>query len=328
MKKLIALGSSDWHLNNWNQFNKGGRRVKVSDEFILHLLGISDSKGIPILFSGDMFHTPSSLPNSLLNHYNKLFRRASVKFPKAKIIGITGNHDTEETSVVGETPISYVESYAEAFPSIITCIDYGAYDLADDLVVVGIPYINHNKGFKEILDDLSSRYIDKYKILLIHTNLYGAKDPNGYEVEEVPNIPRNLGRFFKNYDLVLSGHIHKFAKLWADNVVMVGAPYQQRASDSGTGMGYLEIYDDFSIKFIPYQAPEFKYYNQGEELPNDYDYFIEIKSKVKLKETEGNSTFTNTSDRSELASTYCKVKGIKSKRRVKLLSEILNQAGE
>ena len=67
--RTIALSSSDWHLHDWKQHNEQWERIFVSDQFLLELIQRSDEEGIPILFSGDMFHTPQGLSNSLLNHY-------------------------------------------------------------------------------------------------------------------------------------------------------------------------------------------------------------------------------------------------------------------
>lgn len=326
MKKLIAIASSDWHLNDWSQFNHNERRVKVSDKFITDMLIISHTEMVPILFPGDMFHTPAALTNYLIEHYNTFFSEASKKYPNARIIGITGNHDESEVNSKGTEFKSHFNSYALAFPNLITCIDHKSIYLKEQgISVCGIPYIKHNKGFIEALE--SFKNVKDPKILLIHTNLYGAKDPSGYEIDEVPNIPRNLGKTFKDFKLVLAGHIHKHEKLWKEKVIMVGAPYQQRVSDSGTKMGYLEIYDDFSTEFVSYDAPEFKYYNEGEPLPNDYDFFIEIPNPVKSKEKEI-KTFNNITDKTLLAKKYFKVKGIKNKRRLNILIELLNKSGD
>lgn len=329
MKDLIAIATSDWHLNEWKQFNKDDVRSSVSDGFVEELCKQSHTLKVPILFSGDLFHTPGGLTNSIIDHHNALFRMLEDKYPGARIIGISGNHDMAETSIVGKEKKTYMKSFSKAFPKLFTCIDE-TYLRLPMFTVYGIPYLTHNRGFTDIVEDLKTlteKTNNDPKILLIHTHLYGAKDPSGYEVDEVPNIPRNLGKLFKGFDLVLAGHIHKHAKLWKEKVLMVGAPYQQRASDSGTKMGYLDIYSDMTFKFRKYKAPEFIYYNEGERPDDDYNYLIEVPKPTK-KRKELENTFKGNASKESLAKEYFKTKNIKNKRRLNLLIDVLNKAEE
>lgn len=330
-RKLIALSTSDWHLNNWKQFNENGRRLSVADDFLFHIMGISHKEKIPVLFSGDMFHTPEALSNAMIDHYTAVFEKIKESYPRARLYGISGNHDEGESIVKGKTAKTYVQSFSRAFPGLINCLDFSYTAIPENIGVYGIPYLRHNKGFDEEIKLLNQKVKeDSYdsNILLIHTNLYGAKDPNGYEIDEVPGIPRNMGKFFRAFDLVLAGHIHKHDVLWKRRVYMVGSPYQQRTSDSGTPMGYLNIYDDMSVEFVRYSAPEFKFYNEGEEKPNDFDFFIEIKKQVSFKQTSEGVTFSNTRDKKALVEQYFKVKGIENARRLNLLIDLLNKAEE
>lgn len=322
MAKLIAISTGDIHLSNWKQYNTEGQRLKVSAEYLAHIFRISHENNIPIYFTGDLFHTPDGLSNVEISYYFPLFQTLQRRYPNAKLLGITGNHDyvTDKEGNVS----SYVQTLSSMFPDTIVCIDKDPIKWQGTLVC-GIPYLKHNRGFDEKVKHYQSFKQDK--VLLIHTNLYGAKDPSGYEVDEVPNIPRNLGKFFKGFNLVLSGHIHKHANLWKDKIYMVGAPYQQRSSDSGTTMGYIEIYDNYMVKFIPYKAPEFRYYKEGEEKGNTYDYWIPIPKTDNFKK-EAVQVFKANQSKETLAKEYCKVKGIKSKRRVTLLAHILNKADE
>lgn len=324
MRKLKAIAISDVHLNIWKAFNEGNRRLVVSDNFLEEVIKISDKEKIPILFSGDMFHTPGALPNGLLEYYTAFFKNMVLKYPYATILGISGNHDIVGDSRKGKKYTSHYVSLCNTFPNLFKCLDYTSVFI-NNMVVSGIPYIKHNNGFKEALEE-REKSLDKgfLNILLIHTNLYGAKDPSGYEIDEVPNIPRNLGKFFKPWDLVLCGHIHKHDQLWEGKVYMVGAPYQQRSSDSGERMGYLEVYSDGSVKRKYYDAPEFKYYNEGEPVPDDGNFWIEVPKELEI-EREESGDFTNINNKAILAEEYFKVKGITNDRRLNLLIKTLNE---
>lgn len=331
MKKAIALATGDWHLNDWKQFNENDRRIRVSDDFLHHILSLSHNEGIPILMTGDMFHTPDNLSNKLLDHYSDFFNKARVNYEKAMIYGITGNHDLR---LNGEGYYSYVKTFSKLHCPLISCIDNIRVGIYNDIMVCGIPYTKNNAGFKESMKKHLESYPDYRKILLIHTSLYGAKDPNGYEIDEVPGIDRNLGKMFKGFDLVLSGHIHLHSRLWKEKVYMVGAPYHQRSSDTGAVMGYMLIYDDLSTKFIYYKAPEFIFYSkgdlndQGEPLPDDFNYCIEKPKSSLRKGEDSQNTFSNIKDRTILAKEYFKLKGIKNKSRLNLLIKLLNSVEE
>ena len=152
-------------------------------------------------------------------------------------------------------------------------------------------------------------------------------DPNGYKVEEVPNIPQNMGEYFKDFDLVLCGHIHKPDMLWENKVYSIGAPYHQRSSDSGTDMGYWMLTENGKMRFKKYHAPEFKFFNEGEVPGDDYNYWIPIPSEKSINEdgeSEEPDEFTNINDKRTLAREYFRVKGLKDKRRLNLLISVLN----
>jgi DNA repair exonuclease SbcCD nuclease subunit len=325
MAKLIGITSGDWHLNDWKQFNDGDRRLDAGYEFLDFIFKRANKNKVPIYFTGDLFHTPDALSNKLLDYYLIRLKSLSIKYPNVLLIGITGNHDLRLGA--DSEYYSYVKTLSGVYPEFIKCIDNISY-FHKGVTIHGIPYTKHNKGFNKSLEALRSGLdSDVTNILLIHTSLYGAKDPSGYEVEEVPNIPRNLGKFFKGFDLVLSGHIHKQSRLWKNKVYMVGAPYQQRSSDAGTEMGFMEIYDDCYTKFIPYSAPEFKFYTDGTEPGDNYNYWIKIPKAENFKK-EVEVSFDVSQSRSKLAEEYCKIKGINNKRRISLLSDILTKADD
>ena len=213
-----------------------------------------------------------------------------------------------------------------SFPNLFKSVEFTDY-VDGDLHIMGIPYITHNIGIGAIVEEMKGLLLPtKKNILLIHCDLWGAKDPNGREVNTVENIPRNLGKFFKGFDLVLSGHIHKHEKLW-ENVYMVGAPYQQRKSDMGCKMGYLLIYDDLTIEFINYNAPEFKTYNKGEGKPDDFHYWIPVE-KPKKREKENGKEFSTTLDKELLAKMYLKAKGIDNISKTRALINILQKTDD
>ena len=132
------------------------------------------------------------------------------------------------------------------------------------VIYYGIPYLKYEDDFMVALDKAvktieksKENHPDAITILLVHQNLPGAKEPDGFEVES--DLPKNLYKKFKKFTWVLSGHIHKPQQIFS-NTYMLGATHQQDLGDMGCKMGYWYIYSNSAPEFIPSKLPEFKYY--------------------------------------------------------------------
>jgi len=315
MAKLIALAAGDIHFHDWKQFNENDERIQISINFLVELFLRSHEEHIPILFVGDMFHTPKGLTTKTIYLFNQMMQTVSDEFYSSRMYGITGNHEKDKE-------YSSFKAMSFAFPKIIYCIDDKAVKL-NHCSLVGIPYSKRNVGVVDKIKEAAK--VSGDKILLLHTELYGAPDPSGYELEP-QNLPRNLNALFKDFNLVLAGHVHKFTQV-EKNIYMVGAPNQQRKSDSGCKMGYLEIYDDFSVKFIECNISQFRYYKEGEEHENTNDFWIEIPKPKKLKK-QSEAEFRPTMDKTTMAKRYARETGVKSLKKINALINILNETDE
>ena len=314
-KTLIGYATGDIHFNDWKTFNTQEERTQVTIRFLSHLMIQAKNNSVPIFHTGDLYHTPKGLTTKTLSMFANFMETAIETYPGAIIYGISGNHDLDQG-------YSLWDATCKAYPKMFINIDNGVrrfkgFDL------YGIPYKKRNEGLVKQIDFIANEPGEK--ILLLHTALYGAPDPSGYELEP-ENLPRNLLALFKDFELVLAGHVHKYTQV-ENNVIMVGAPNQQRKSDSECEMGYLEIYNDFSTKFIKFAAPRFRYYNEGEEHENTWDFWIEIKKPKKLKKGS-EAAFKPTMNREQMARQYAEETGITSPRKIKALINILNQTDD
>jgi len=314
-KEIIAYAASDIHFHDWKQFNENDERLQVTINTLAHLFYLSDSEEVPILMPGDLFHTPKGLTTKTLVKFMTFMAIAKEEYPKARMIGITGNHD-------GSIDNSLWYAMCKAFPDILCNIDNNVV-YYNDFAIFGIPYIRRNVGLVDKIKKLSKH--PGKKILLLHTELYGAPDPSGYETNP-QNFPRESLKLFRKFNLVLAGHIHKFTEV-RKNVFMVGAINQQRKSDAGCEMGYLEIYNDFSVEFMPLKNPGFRFYKEGEEHEDTDDFWIEIPKPKKIKKGS-EAEFKANMDKTEMAKRYAIETGLKSKRRIKALIDILNQTDD
>lgn len=310
MRKLVAVAASDFHINDWKEaYSYKGSRLSDSLQVLKYLGDEAISKGVPILFAGDLFHKPKAISNTVLSKFITSFKdniRQETSF-----IAIAGNHDQCEKHTNKNTSPDYITSLSKVFENLM-CIN-NLYWECKDFIVAGIPYHTNNLGFRGAKQRLEAATLNskKPKILLIHRDLPGAKNPQGFEVNESEDMTSaNIAKEFKKWDLVLCGHIHK-PQVIRKNIIMLGSPSHQNAGDMGIDMGYWEIYDDMSAIFKKLILPEYKYYKPGEQLPDDFHIYIPLEEEPIVQiTTEGK--FTNKMDKVKLAKNYLKAKGIKN----------------
>ena len=320
-KELIAVTASDIHLHEWKQFNKGNIRLINGLDVLSRLRAIGIKKKIPILMPGDLFHNDTSLSNSLLSIVLP-YCKNEFDTTKITMFGIDGNHDQCEQNGFDHKSPSYFETFSKVFKSFVS-LNYRSIE-TENFTLHGIPYITNNIGFEEYVSNIELTE-GKPNILMIHTDLPKAKDTNGREIGTALNIPNNLNKIFGRFDLVLAGHIHK-PQILAKNVLMVGAPQQQRRTDKGNELGYWEIYSDCSYKFIPFTCyPEFIDLEPGVKIPDNKNFY-NTKPLKKQKETKGKSTKFSSSNRNSLAKRYCKHNDIKETAKLLALKKYLNDA--
>ena len=308
--KLLAIAFGDLHLNEWKQFNDDNCRLYAGVDVLVYLNALALKKKVPLLFMGDLIHTDKYITNRLLSEALPILKNMK------NFYGIDGNHDQSEQNTHTHKSPSYFDTFAKIFND-IHCVNYRSVEL-ENIVLHGIPYLTHNIGLKETMESFNI-VKGKKNILMIHTDLHGAEDNNGISIDSTSNIPKDMDKFFEKFDIVLAGHIHK-PQVLGDNIYMLGSPQQQRRTDMGSELGFWKVYKD-KVTFTPFNKyPEFKTYNEGDEI-DDFHFWTKLPKELKASKTEFN--FSAKTDKSKLATSYCKTKGITDKRKVKALKKQL-----
>lgn len=316
---IIALASSDWHIHNHKTaYSLTRNRLSDSIKPMIILGKKAKQLKVPVLLSGDLFHTPKSLPNKAL----ELFVDTFIKYyeePGVYLIGISGNHDMSEKNSNLYTSPSYIRTLSKVFNHLICVDDKSMISHNHRLHVHGVPYFNHNIGMKKRMGILRNRQFKQcVNILLTHRDLPGLINKHGIQAEDNSDIKKPLDKYFEGFDLVLNGHIH-FPKKLTNKVISIGPPCHQSPSDMGIGMGYWEIYSDASVKFVKLDLTQFK---QGDPK-DDKHIYIPQKETIEITEIVGNN-FANTTDRVKLAKNYLSEKKVKSKSKKKALIKALS----
>lgn len=318
MAQIIALAFSDLHLNLWSKFNKDNQRTFNGFKVMEIIAKRCEQLKIPALFCGDLFHKPETLDQELALITQIKFNRLSTI--KWKMIAIEGNHDSQKVNSIDKPTHGWISIFSPYYKWLDN-LDFNSTLIGDKYIIHGVPYIDHNIGLSKYLKELPLQKGYKH-ILLLHTDYPGAKDTDGRAVDSVENINLNaLNRF----DLILCGHIHKYQRL-SKKVYMVGAPYQQRRTDKNCKMGYLEIYSDLSVKFVPLDFPKFIDVESEDEIKDDGNYYTIIPKENHSKVEVIDHKITKQLSKEKLAKRYMKAKGIKDEKKQKLLVKILKEA--
>lgn len=329
MKKVIAIGCADLHLHNWEMDNYPPQfRLMQANEAILEMFSVAKYNKCPILFSGDFIHNPKYIDNITFNNLMALIRKIDTNYyPNTRIYAISGNHDQSEPNTINNASPSYLNNLEGVFKCFSNA-EYTAHNITDKIQVIGIPYLTGNVGLKEkILEVKKVVKNPKRTILMLHSDLPGAKESDGREVGTVENFEGVL-ELLKEFGLVISGHIHRPQQL-GPNIYMLGAMNHQKTSDEGCKMGYWKIYKDFSMEFVRLRLPEFK---TVKVIPENNLSHYWIKKEESVVESVEKSDivvdFSTSKKKISLVKTYLTKKGIKSKSKKNILIKVIKASSK
>lgn len=314
--KPIAVIFSDLHLGEYTRFNKDNKRVLNHFKVLFKIRKICLKYDIPSIFCGDLFHKPEVQSNEFFELVVKQFDKLDKK--DWSMYCISGNHDMSKRNTKEVQSPSWVKSYSYQY-NFIKCIDWSTHSFRSCFSISGIPYLDSNLNINQHIKELSDKKLSNH-ILLLHTDYPGARDTDGTEVGDVQNLNINLLTPFR---LTLIGHIHKPQRL-GKKVYMVGAPLQQRRTDSKCELGYWLLYEDFSMDFNTFDFPRFIDVDKEGDIKDDGNYYTLI-SKEPIESVATHAIKKDTSKR-KLVRNYMKATGNTDKSKKQLLIDLLKRA--
>lgn len=315
MKKVEFIAFSDIHVEDWKRFSTNHSRLHTAHIALQRVAKAARDNKCPTLFCGDFFHNPQELSNLVIS---STFINYHRNMGDIEVYGISGNHDQSESNSVTHKSPSHLDLYDYAFDN-FNLLD-GVNKLTQDgrFLIHGIPYLKSNVGFVSKVKEARGNIKPGVKnILLVHTDFHNIKYNNKRSSGTVENLPRQLNKLFKGFDLVLSGHIHK-SKVIRNNVLMLGATNHQKLSDVGIRMGYWKIYSDLTYKFVKLNLPEFKF---GKDL-GDGNFYTPKPKKIKKLEVSSSKSFVG-NNLGVLAKNYLLANNVKDKSKYKYLKKYL-----
>ena len=183
---------------------------------------------------GDFFHNRKSTNTKTQHIAHKI---AKSIFP-LKMNIVVGNHDCYYKNVIIPNSLELFKEYNH-----INVIEQT--QIMEDIALV--PWLGELKEAKYCM---------------------GHFEINGFHMND--NYISNKGLEevkFNSYDLVMSGHFHSPSR--KNNIIYLGAPYQQTFNDVGGKRGYY-VFDDGELTFIEFHKyPHFIKHNAASEITED-----------------------------------------------------------
>jgi DNA repair exonuclease SbcCD nuclease subunit len=323
MRNLIALAFSDVHAHNFKMYNDGEyNRLQWSLDAMDYIFGEAKTEDVPVLFTGDLHHTPKELESPVLIRTMQLFKKYR-RHKKFRIAAISGNHDFFTRNTPRNSSPSYLDAYSAVFRNFHQ-IDNKAYQ-DKNIIAWGVPYYDNDKHIAEMIEKAPKFPKGKLRILMLHCDAPGAKTPDGLEIGETEHIPTHMDAYFKNWDLVLFGHIHLPQQL-SEKAWMLGPPIHQDRSSIGHKFGYWEIYSNGDMQHI-YLGNIFPEFVIEGNPAKEHDYIVPKEiDEVYEEAEEEDKVFNVTAQSNDLARRYFESKKIKSKAKEAALTHILNVA--
>lgn len=318
--KVIGIAFSDLHLGEYSKFNEDNKRTLNIFRVLYLIKDLCLKYKCPAFFCGDFMHRPEHISTSLDELIIEKFQELN-RCEEFNIYGISGNHDLQKSNSEESRSPSHWANLCNRY-TFLHNLDFSYHEF-EGFRVVGIPYIDHNRGLDGLIKGNLKEAMLKQTILLLHTDYPGAKDTDNSEVGTVENLNVNLLSKFK---LVLIGHIHKPQRL-GKKIYMVGAPLQHRRTDRNCKLGYWKIYEDFSMEFKPFKGfPKFVDVPTEDEVKDDGNYYTVIPSKSGPVALEDTPRITRELSKKSLVRKYMRARGIKDKSRKSVLLRIIKEA--
>jgi DNA repair exonuclease SbcCD nuclease subunit len=226
-KKAKYIFFTDVHITD--------QTANVCEDIFDQILNISKELGVKdLICGGDVFTSRKGQPLKPLTTFYNFVKQCEENSLHLNII--PGNHD--------KTNYKIVNSFLDVFKlsNNVTVFDQDG-PLNDDIYMA--PFFDADDYIKRI-----SKVNTKFKLLITHIGVKGAKSNSGVEIES--KIGQDL---FNNFDTVLIGHYHDI-QILSDKIIYTGSCYQGNFGEDER-KGCWVIYDDYSLDFIQLQSPKY-----------------------------------------------------------------------
>lgn len=183
-----------------------------------------------IVITGDLFHSKNNISYASMNFLIEILKKLSIV---SKVILILGNHDISPMNEDGDLKTLIIDLFSKTdLNNKVHLITNENVHIFKNLVFVHTKF--YSDKIKTIKDPNHPKLKDKIKIALFHNEINGVKMANN--IESSYKIHK---KDFKQFDLVLLGHIHKCHFL-KNNMAYAGSLIQQNFGEEINNQGFIK----------------------------------------------------------------------------------------
>jgi len=225
---ITSIQNNKTNLSASNNFNE---LTNAINQFIKQ---IEDPEHSLIVITGDIFHYINKINSYILIYFEDIIKKLT---DICKVVMIFGNHDVSPHNEENDIKILFTKIIKKSNNRLYILSEEKEYEFDN---IIFIPTLFYSDTIKQV----KSKNPDKIYISLYHNEIYGCqmKSPNCFKDNVLPE--ECISKFkikktdFKDYDLILLGHIHCHQFL-QPNMAYPGSLIQTNFGEEINDQGYI-----------------------------------------------------------------------------------------
>lgn len=234
VKTVIHI--ADIHIPNNDEKRPFQELVKSALRKIIETVKPYGKDEVRIVISGDVFHNKVRLSNEAVSNFHFLLNYMNQI---AKTYVIAGNHDMLENNQDRMDSITPTFDISGVYPNVVyldKTLGYKSGCVVDDNVIFAL-YSMHDKFAVPDIPSAKEECPNAVVVGLYHGDMAGAVTDAGHMSES--GIDTDV---FRECDVVMAGHIHKYQTIKKNGVPIVyaGSLFQQNFGENTTMHGFVK----------------------------------------------------------------------------------------
>lgn len=279
--QLKAVYFTDLQIENYKAFNVGKQRLENCLRVLDDVYEYADRNEISVLlFGGDLYDSQKALRTVVVNHTVKKFSELAKKYPEIICLAITGNHDQDEKSILGNEAGSALEHIQTLIPENFYILDNDAQKIGET-AIFGIPYYEYGEHFRKRLEE-QSEIAAKHKARGMKTILMIHQTPSGLANLNIPTDTNVDDPLYDAFDFVWCGHIHA-KQMITPKFVLGGSPLHRDLGDEGQDKGFWlqDLNNPTDVNFLSLRGSYPEYVRVRGIVPDKFaGDFVVVESDV------------------------------------------------
>ena len=253
-KRLPIVTVADIHLRNddsYGVYDESGLNdfLTIRCNAAKQAIKCARSLGAHFIVAGDFLD--SRLVDSPTLYYSSKLIKMMCKL--RFVILMEGNHGYDDK----RGTFSVIAHWKHLATDNVRIVTYPKIECKDGIGYVCIPALSSYDGLGKLISKLYDELKGVHtKVLILHGPIVGAKFESGKE--NTSGISDKIIKTFsRKFDYVVCGDLHRYQKVYKDNVWYCGANIQSSLKDKGQPRGFQIIHSNGVVQFKESNAPKF-----------------------------------------------------------------------